>query len=76
MSIRQLLRQREHGEPISPKKGKLTELNADFCLLSFPFQCLPAIASGQETEKPGKGQVLAVMEASKQTFWISMGVVR
>ena len=28
-------------------------------MLGFPFQCLPAIASEQETEKPEKGKLAA-----------------
>ena len=43
-------------------------------MLGFPFQCLPAIASGKETEKPGKGQVLAATEARTSMGAVISGV--
>ena len=43
-------------------------------MLGFPFRYLPAIASGKETEKPGKEQVLAATEARTSMEAVISGV--
>ena len=48
------------------QRKNLTELNPDFDMLGFPFQCLPAIASGKETQKPGKGQAQQPLKPSTE----------